>query len=80
MTTLAPLHFLGAAMSEPVDDQVKEVVSRKAIKQEIESARKKLDEMRKHHHKSSPEGQAIFRQILQLELCDTILNDMHIFG
>jgi hypothetical protein len=55
-------------------------VSRKAIKQEIESARKKLEEMRKHHHKSSPEGQAIFRQILQLELCDTILEDMHIFG
>jgi hypothetical protein len=80
MTTLAALHFLGAAMSEPEDDRVQEVVSRKAIKQEIESARKKLDEMRKHHRKSSPEGQAIFRQILQLELCDTILNDMHIFG
>jgi hypothetical protein len=80
MTTLAALYFLGAAMSEPVDDRVKEVVSRKAIKQEIESARKKLEEMRKHYHKSSPEGQAIFRQILQLELCDTILEDMHIFG
>lgn len=67
-------------MSDPVDDRVKEVVSRHAIKQEIETARKKLNEMREHHPKSSSEGEAIFRQLLQLELCDTILNDMHIFG
>jgi hypothetical protein len=80
MTTLAALYFLGAAMSDPVDDRVKEVVSRHAIKQEIETARKKLNEMRKLHPKSSPEDQAIFRQLLQLDVCDTILNDMHIFG
>jgi hypothetical protein len=78
MTTLAALYFLGAAMSHPVDDRVKEVVPRDAIVREIEAVRKKLNEMRERHPKSSPEGEAIFRQLLQLELCDTILHDVHI--
>jgi hypothetical protein len=75
MTTLAELHFLGVAMSDP--DRVKEVVSRKAIMQEIEAVRKKLLEMREHP-KSPSEGEAIFRQLLQLEVCETLLNDFHI--
>jgi hypothetical protein len=74
MTTLAALHFLGAAMN----DRVKEVVSRKPIMQEIEAVRKKLVEMRERHPESPTEREAIFRQLLQLEVCETLLNDFHL--
>jgi hypothetical protein len=77
MTTLAALYFLGGAMDDSVDDRLKEVVPRDAIVREIEAVREKLVEMRKHP-KSSSEREAIFRQLLQLDLCDTILHDVHI--
>jgi len=77
MTTLAALCFLGGAMDDSVDDRLKEVVPRDAIVREIEAVREKLVEMRKHA-KSSSEREAIFRQLLQLDLCDTILHDVHI--
>ncbi len=64
-------------MDDSVDDRLKEVVPRDAIVREIEAVREKLVEMRKHP-KSSSEREAIFRQLLQLDLCDTILHDVHI--
>jgi hypothetical protein len=77
MTTLAALCFLGGAMDDSVEDRLKEVVPRDAIVREIEAVREKLVEMRKHP-KSPSEREAIFRQLLQLDLCDTILHDVHI--
>ena len=64
-------------MDDPIYDRVKAVVPRDAILREIETARRKLVEMRGRDPKS-PEREAIFRQLLQLELCDTILEDVHI--
>ncbi len=74
MTTLAALHFLGATMK----DRVKEVVSRKAIKLAIGAARKKLIKLRETPPESLTKREAIFRQLLQLELCEIILDDVHI--
>lgn len=56
--------------------KVKEVVSRKQIKQEIAKAKKKLSE----HAKAAGPGKqdAILRQILQLEVCEYILRDFFI--
>ena len=76
MTTLAALHFLGATMN----DRVKEVVSRKAIKREIGAVRKKLIKLRQTRPASLSKREAIFRQLLQLEVCETILNDFHIMS
>jgi hypothetical protein len=75
MATLAALHSLGVAMN----GRVKEVVSRKAIKREIEAAREKLIKMRETPSESLTKREAIFRQLLQLELCEKIINDVHLF-
>jgi len=64
-------------MDDLVDDRLEEVVPRDGIVREIEAVRKRLVEMREHP-KSPSEREAIFRQLLQLELCDTILHDVHI--
>ena len=61
-----------------MNDRVKEVVSRKAIKREIGIARKKLLKLKRSHLASLSKREAIFRQLLQLELCNKILNDIHI--
>lgn len=61
-----------------MDDRLKEVVSRKAIKREIGIARKKLDRLRHSNLKSPDKREAIFRQLVQLELCEKILSDIHI--
>lgn len=61
-----------------MNDRVKEVVSRKAIEHEIGIARKKLLKLKRSHLASLSKREAIFRQLLQLELCDKILNDIHI--
>jgi hypothetical protein len=63
-----------------MNDRVREVVSRKAIKREIEAARKKLVKLRLKPPKSPSAREAIFRQLLQLELCEKIINDVHIFS
>lgn len=63
-----------------MNDRIKEVVSRKAIKREIEAARKKLVKLRLKPPKSPSVREAIFRQLLQLELCEKIINDVHIFS
>lgn len=76
MTTLAALHFHGAAMN----NRVREVVSRKAIMREIEAVRKKLIKLERRDPKSPSEREAIFRQLLQLEVCKKILLDFHIFS
>jgi hypothetical protein len=56
--------------------KVKEVVSRKQIKQEIAKAKKKLSEQSKA---AAPGKQnAILRQMLQLEVCEYILRDFFI--
>lgn len=61
-----------------MDDRLKEVVSRKAIKREIGIARKKLDRLRQSNLKSPDKREAVFRQLVQLELCEKILSDIHI--
>ena len=63
-------------MDDPIYG-VKAVVPRDGILKEIETARKKLVEMRGRDPKS-PEREAIFRQLVQLDLCNTILEDVHI--
>lgn len=63
-----------------MNTRVKEVVSRAAIKREIEAARKKLVKLREQHPKSPSAQEAIFRQLLQLELCEIIINDMHMMS
>ncbi len=73
MTTLAALHFLGETMNH----RLKEVVSRKPIKREILAVRKKLIKLNRERPKSPSEREAIFRQLLQLELCEIIIDDMH---
>lgn len=60
--------------------RVKEVVSRKPIEREIEAARKKLIKLKRRDPKSPSEREAIFRQLLQLEVCEKILFDFHIFS
>ena len=67
-------------MDDPTYDRVKEVVSRKPIMQEIEIARKKLVALRDSRPESPTERAAIFRQLVQLDLCDAILLDVHIIG
>jgi hypothetical protein len=61
-----------------MNDRVKEVVSRKAIKREIGAVRKKLIKLRRTRPASLSKREAIFRQLLQLEVCERILNDFHI--
>ena len=61
-----------------MSDRVKEVVSRKAIEREILIARKKLLKLKRSHLASPSKREAIFRQLLQLEFCEKILNDFHI--
>jgi len=61
-----------------MNHRIKEVVSRKPIKREIRSVRKKLIELNRRGPKSLSEREAIFRQLLQLELCEIIINDMHL--
>jgi hypothetical protein len=63
-----------------MNDRVKEVVSRRAIKREIGDARKKLIKLDRTHPSSLSKREAIFRQLLQLELCEKILNDVHIIS
>lgn len=60
--------------------RVKEVVSRKPIEREIEAVRKKLIQLKGRDPKSPSEREAIFRQLLQLEVCEKILFDFHIFS
>jgi hypothetical protein len=63
-----------------MNNRVREVVSRKAIKREIEAVRKKLIQLKRRDPKSPSEREAIFRQLLQLEVCKKILFDFHIFS
>jgi hypothetical protein len=63
-----------------MNNRVREVVSRKAIKREIEAVRKKLIKLQRSDPKSPSEREAIFRQLLQLEVCKKILFDFHIFS
>jgi len=74
MSRLAALLPMELAMK----NRVREVVSRKAIKREIENARKKLIKLERAHPKSLSEREAIFRQLVQLELCGIIIRDIHI--
>ena len=60
-----------------MNHRLKEVVSRKPVKQGIRTVRKKLIELNRREPKSPSEREAIFRQLLQLELCEIIINDMH---
>jgi|HubBroStandDraft_1064217.scaffolds.fasta_scaffold4977591_1 hypothetical protein len=56
--------------------KLKEVVSRRGIKREIEKARRKLSALEKD---AAPRKRdAILRQMLQLEVCETVLNDYFI--
>jgi hypothetical protein len=57
---------------------VKEVVSRRAIKREIDKVRRKLIKLERARPLSADKRESIFRQLLQLELCDRILFDVHI--
>lgn len=59
-------------------NRVREVVSRKAIKREIENARKKLIKLERGRPRSPSEREAIFRQLVQLELCGIIIKDLHV--
>ena len=61
-----------------MNDRLKEVVSRKAIEREIGIAKKKLLKLKRSHLSSPSRREAIFRQLLQLEFCQKILNDFHI--
>jgi hypothetical protein len=56
--------------------KVKEVVSRKEIQQEIKKAKKKLSALAKDA--APTKRDAILRQMLQLDLCETILQDFFI--
>jgi hypothetical protein len=73
MSRLVPL-----TVELAMNNRVKEVVSRKAIKREIGNARKKLIKLERTDPKSLSEREAIFRQLIQLELCEKIINDIHI--
>jgi hypothetical protein len=68
-------HF--TSLEKTMNHRVKEVVSRKPIKRGIRTVRKKLIELKRREPKSLSESEAIFRQLLQLELCEIIINDMH---
>jgi hypothetical protein len=59
-------------------NRVREVVSRKAIKREISNARKKLIKLDRARPRSLSEREAIFRQLVQLELCERIISDIHL--
>lgn len=59
-------------------NRVREVVSRKAIKREISNARKKLIKLDRERPRSLSEREAIFRQLVQLDLCERIISDIHL--
>jgi hypothetical protein len=59
-------------------NRVREVVSRKAIKREISNARKKLIKLDRGRPRSPSEREAIFRQLVQLDLCERIISDIHL--
>jgi hypothetical protein len=65
-------------MEPAMKNRVREVVSRKAIKREIENARKKLLKLERSRPRSLSEREAIFRQLVQLELCSIIIKDLHL--
>jgi hypothetical protein len=56
--------------------KVKEVVSRRGIQREIDKARKKLAALEKDAVPTKRD--AILRQMLQLDVCETVLNDYFI--
>jgi hypothetical protein len=56
--------------------KVKEVVSRQGIDREIKKARKKLAALEKDAVPAKRD--AIFRQMLQLDVCDCVLHDFFI--
>jgi hypothetical protein len=58
--------------------RVREVVSRKAIKREIAIARKKLLKLERERPASLSVREAIFRQLVQLDLCEMIIRDIHL--
>ena len=57
--------------------RIREVVSSEAIKREIKIARKKLRKLQQGHPKSPAERETIFLQLVQLELCEMIIRDIH---
>ncbi len=59
-------------------NRVREVVSRNAIKREIKNARKKLIKLDRGRPRSLSEREAIFRQLVQLDLCEIIIKDLHL--
>jgi hypothetical protein len=56
--------------------KVKEVVSRRGIQREIKKARKKLTALEKDAVPANRD--AILRQMLQLDVCENVLNDYFI--
>jgi hypothetical protein len=56
--------------------KVKEVVSRRGIQREIEKVRKKLAALEKEAVPTKRD--AILRQMLQLDVCETVLHDYFI--
>jgi hypothetical protein len=54
--------------------KVKEVVSRRGIRREINKARKKLSALEKDAVPSKRD--AILRQMLQLDVCENVLDDL----
>ena len=74
MSRLAALLPLELAMKT----RVREVVSRKAIKREIAIARKELLKLERERPASLSVREAIFRQLVQLDLCEMIIRDIHL--
>jgi hypothetical protein len=56
--------------------KVKEVVSRRGIQREIQKARKKLNALEKDA--APAKRDAILRQMLQLDVCESVLSDYFI--